>query len=311
MWAWSARRGALASCRAGPKGFPPRRRRSPSAAEERAPAMWTEQALRSLPPASYPKLQRLLANRGTRLDALWFAPHQALPFAVDPWQAQALRQLVSRREDLILCCSRQVGKTETVAAAAYLEACDGGFVLVVSPSERQSLEFFDRLLGYHRRLGLVAPTRPPNRHELVLASGGRALSLPNSERTVRTYSGVSLLVIDEAARVPDELYVAVSPMLAVSGGRLALLSTPFGQRGFFWKEWQGQGRQTWRRHQVSWQDCPRLTKEFIESEERAHGPLWVQQEYGLRFLPQTGANPFDTEKFRGLVDCELEVDDWW
>src|SRR5262245_57283931 len=117
--------------------------------------MWTKAALRSLPPPSLPKLQRLLMGRGNRLDALWLNPAAALPFPADPWQQQALRELVNRREDLLLCCSRQVGKTEVVAAAAYLEAADGGFVLIVSPSERQSLEFFDRLLGYHRRLALV------------------------------------------------------------------------------------------------------------------------------------------------------------
>ncbi len=43
------------------------------------------------------------------------------------------------------------------------------------------------------------------------------------------------LKIDEAARVSDELYRAVRPMLATSGGRIVLLSTPFGKRGFFFR----------------------------------------------------------------------------
>ena len=49
-----------------------------------------------------------------------------------------------------------------------------------------------------------------------------------------------MLILDEAARVPDELYAALRPMLAVGGGRLVLLSTPFGKRGFFWREWSEQ-----------------------------------------------------------------------
>ncbi len=40
---------------------------------------------------------------------------------------------------------------------------------------------------------------------------------------MRGYAGVDLLVIDEAARVPDELYRSVRPMLAVSNGRLKLI----------------------------------------------------------------------------------------
>jgi len=52
------------------------------------------------------------------------------------------------------------------------------------------------------------------------------VSLPGDEGTVRGFSGVSLLVIDEAARVADPLYFAVRPMLAVSQGRLVALDTP-------------------------------------------------------------------------------------
>jgi hypothetical protein len=43
---------------------------------------------------------------------------------------------------------------------------------------------------------------------------------PGNEDTVRGYSGATLLLIDEAARVPDALYAAVKPMLATSGGEM-------------------------------------------------------------------------------------------
>ena len=65
------------------------------------------------------------------------------------------------------------------------------------------------------------------------ANGSRILSLPGTEKTVRCYSGVVLLIIDEAARVDDALYRAGRPMLAVSKGRLSAFSTPFGKRGWF------------------------------------------------------------------------------
>jgi hypothetical protein len=37
--------------------------------------------------------------------------------------------------------------------------------------------------------------------------------------TIRGFSAATLIVEDEAARVPDDLYFSVRPMLAVSGGR--------------------------------------------------------------------------------------------
>lgn len=70
----------------------------------------------------------------------------------------------------------------------------------------------------------------------------RIVSLPSSEATVRGFSGAALIVEDEASRVPYDLYCAMWPMLAISGGRLVLMSTPFGKRGHFFEEWtQGSG----------------------------------------------------------------------
>ncbi|MDQ3175559.1 MAG: hypothetical protein M3Q91_17935, partial [Acidobacteriota bacterium] len=77
--------------------------------------------------------------------------------------------------------------------------------------------------------------------ELEFSNSSRIVALPGKESTIRGFSGVSLLIVDEASRVPDELYQAVRPMLAVSGGDIVLLSTPFGKRGFFHHEWTEGG----------------------------------------------------------------------
>ena len=91
------------------------------------------------------------------------------------------------------------------------------------------------------------------------------------------------MVVDEAARVPDELYHAVRPMLAVSGGRLILLSTPFGKRGFFHHEWT-EGGPEWHRVKVTAEDCPRIPKEWLEREREAIRDSWFQQEYLCEFV---------------------------
>ena len=56
------------------------------------------------------------------------------------------------------------------------------------------------------------------------------MALPGDEETIRGHSGAALLVLDEASRIPDVLYKAVRPILAVSGGTRMALSTPFGAR---------------------------------------------------------------------------------
>jgi hypothetical protein len=122
---------------------------------------------------------------------------------------------------------------------------------------------------------------------LELANGSRVLCLPGREETVRSFGGVNLLVLDEAARIRDELYYSVRPMLAVSGGRLVALSTPFGQRGWFFREWE-HGGDAFRRFRVTWEECPRITPAFIAGEEASMGKGWVDQEYRCLFTALEG-----------------------
>src|SRR5262249_44515775 len=115
-----------------------------------------------------------------------------------------------------------------------------------------------------------------------LSNLSRVVCLPCKEETIRGFSRVSLLVIDEAARVPDDLYRAVRPMLAVSNGRLICLSTPYGQRGFFYDAW-GHRRHDRGRVEVPAERIGRITPEFLAQERRAMGASWFRQEYGCSF----------------------------
>src|SRR5262249_61145691 len=109
-----------------------------------------------------------------------------------------------------------------------------------------------------RSLGCPLPARRLTETQFELANGSRVISLPGREETIRAFQGVALLIIDEAARVPDTLYYSVRPMLNVSRGRLVCLSTPFGARGFFWREWHDQ-RADWRRVHITRRECPLIS----------------------------------------------------
>ncbi|MBI2401439.1 MAG: terminase, partial [Gemmatimonadetes bacterium] len=145
----------------------------------------------------------------------------------DSWQADLLR--IAQR-DVLMLCSRQSGKS-TVAALLAVHAAlyrAPALVLMVAPALRQAQELYRVARGFYRALGTetVSEIEEESALRLELANGSRIISLPGSEATVRSYARVALLIIDEAARVSDELYAALRPMLAVGGGRLVLLSTP-------------------------------------------------------------------------------------
>jgi hypothetical protein len=124
-----------------------------------------------------------------------------------------------------------------------------------------------------------------NRLSMAVKGGGRVVSLPGNEATIRGYSGANLIVEDEAARVDDALYMAVRPMLATSGGRLILMSTPFGKRGHYWKEWS-EGS-TWQRTEIPATMVPRISAAFLEEEKAAMGLWWYEQEYLCQFKEAT------------------------
>ncbi len=198
----------------------------------------------------------------------------------DPWQVEVLEGGHPR---LLLNCCRQAGKSTAVALLGLAQAVfvPGTKVLLVSRSHRQSIELFRIITDFFARLGQPLRVRQ-NAEELLLANHSRIVSLPCREETIRGYSHVSLLIIDEAARVPDDLYRAVRPMLAVSGGRLICLSTPYGKRGFFHDAWD-RGGPDWHRIEVPAARIPRITADFLAQERRALGESWFRQEYCCSF----------------------------
>jgi hypothetical protein len=172
-------------------------------------------------------------------------------------------------------------------STALLEA--PALVLLLSPSQRQSQELFLKVRDLYDALGRPVPQTGirDNALKLTLANGSRIVALPGDEQTIRGYSGVRLLVIDEAARVPDELYFSVRPMLSVSRGRLVALTTPFGRRGWFFEEWQSP--HPWQRVRVTADQCPRIAPDFLAEERAALGERWYAQEYFCEFLETIGA----------------------
>src|SRR5262245_33556229 len=195
----------------------------------------------------------------------------------DPWQVEVLEGGHPR---LLLNCCRQAGKSTVVALLGLVEALwvPASKVLLVSRSLRQAAELLHIVTDFYRRLGAPGRQRQ-TAAELCLNNLSRIVCLPCKEETIRGYAHVSLLIIDEAARVPDDLYRAVRPMLAVSNGRLICLSTPHGKRGFFHDAWANGGAD-WARIEIPAERISRITPEFLAGERRAMGASWFRQEYG-------------------------------
>ena len=213
------------------------------------------------------------------LDRVAFA--EELGIVPDGWQEDFLRSSADR---VLLNCSRQSGKSTMSAMIALHRALyhPGSLVLCLAPALRQSQELFGKVAGFYRDLGRPVAPQGERKLSLELENGARIITLPGSEKTIRGFSGATLLLVDEASRVDDGLYYAIRPMLAVSGGRLMMLSTPAGRRGVFHEEWtNGEG---WERYEIPAEEVPRIPPGFL-AEERAALPAFIyEQEYCCRFI---------------------------
>jgi hypothetical protein len=98
----------------------------------------------------------------------------------------------------------------------------------------------------------------------------------------------SLTQINEAARVPDDLYRAVCPMLATSGSRLICLSTPYGKRGFF-SDCRSRGGDDWLRFEVPATQIPRIKPDFLQIRAPRLGLILVSP--GLLLFLQGARGP--------------------
>lgn len=219
----------------------------------------------------------------------------------ESWQANVLG---SRPPRALLCCCRQAGKSSTAAASAVFEACyqPGSLVLMLAPSQRQSSELLRKARSL---LEVAVPSlalKSDSAHTLELANGSRIVSLPAREDTIRGYSCVALLIFDEAAWVDDDLYVAARPMLAVSGGRLLALSTPNGQRGWFYRA-SSEG-EDWHKTTIPATKCPRISAEFLAEERRSMTASQFASEYECEFTDAIDSAFFHAD-IRATLDPDL------
>lgn len=204
-----------------------------------------------------------------------------LGFHPDPLQTQVLN---SRARRGLLCCTRQWGKSTVLAILALHTAYfqPGATVLVAAPAQRQSDELVRKCALFLERLNIRRRSDGTNRGSVVLPNLSRIVSLPHCEQSIRGFSAPDLILVDEAARVPDELADALSPMLATNNGALWLLSTPFGREGIFYHEWQ-RHPSDWLRISATAADCPRISADFLASEARRMTRSTFQREYFCKF----------------------------
>jgi Terminase large subunit, T4likevirus-type, N-terminal len=218
-------------------------------------------------------------------------PAYAVEFAMSvgiapvPWQIEVLASDHPRK---ILCCGRQTGKSTIGAVLALHRALTrpGSTCLIVAPGERQAKLLFSKAKRFYEMAGHPLPAHSERRTGLELRNGSIIEALPAVERTTRGYS-VDLLVVDEAAAVPDEDYFGLLPALIATRGEQVLLSTPRGKRGFFYELWLSAD--SWQRIMVRSNEVERIRPEDLELFRQTMPDEFFRQEFFCEFLDTDGS----------------------
>jgi len=230
---------------------------------------------------------------------------------MDRWQ----KRVIKHKGNIALRCGRQTGKSTVVARKARDLAIEypGTTTLVVAASQRQSSLLFEKIRGMFdqdnadavkfvsrktgenltdfkkRRQKASIYHSEPTQTRIELKNNSQIFCHPTG-RTGAFIRGftVDFLIADEAAFIPDEVWVAIVPMMATSKklrktGWMILLGTPAGKHGYFYDAFQDKN---YLHIHVTSEECKRIHKDFLRKQRYKLTKIQYAQEYLGEFVEE-------------------------
>jgi len=220
---------------------------------------------------------------------------------LDKWQ----KQVLDTKGNMVICSPRQMGKSTVIAedGGEYAMNNPNKSIMIIAAVDRQSLLLFEKVLSYiylKNKTMICTGKDKPTKHELRLRNGSiiRCLPTGDSGYGIRGYT-IDRLYADEAAFIKEDVWAAVTPMLATTGGDIVLLSTPFGKDNYFFRMSENKKFKFIHvdpEEVIAGRDEPQRTNlvEFRKDEKERMTKFQYQQEHmGLfvggimRFIPDT------------------------
>jgi len=227
----------------------------------------------------------------------------------DKWQQEVL----AYDGNISIRSGRQVGKSEIISEKAKDLSINysGINILIIAASQRQSSLLFEKVrakVELEITKGTYKYEVPPTLTRLILSNGTRIYCLPTGRTGyfIRGFT-IDVLIADEAAYIPESVWIAITPMLAVSKkmrgmGWFILLSTPFGKGGFYYDSFFDKDFKSFH---VSSEDCPRISQDFLRKERQRMTKQEYAQEYLGEFIDEY--NQFFTTE---LIKNSMKFIEW-
>ena len=222
---------------------------------------------------------------------------------LDNWQ----HEILMHRGNILLNTGRQVGKTTIFAhkAGKYMIEHPGARIIVVSLTEDQAqliiimtLDYIEKQEKKLKRKIIKPGKASKTKNKIFLINKSQILARPvgNTGDAVRGFTG-DVLIVDEASRMPELMWIAAEPTLATTGGEIWMCSTPHGKQGYFYKcylnehgfykVWDVNTWDVYHNREIRDDWTPQRRKKAIEHLERKKtewSDFRFQQEYMGQFI---------------------------
>lgn len=198
---------------------------------------------------------------------------------LDPWQEEVLKT----EGNICLRSGRQVGKSTIIAlkAAKYALENTSKLIMVISKTERQAGLLFAKILFNIHQINqkqIKKGKDRPTKHIINIKNGSQIHCLPCGDTGFGIMGfTIDLLIADEAAWIPEEVWNSLIPALAITRGAIWLLSTPFIKEGYYYNCFNDPSFTSFH---TSSEDCPRRDEVFLERQKQ----ILTKSQYAQMYL---------------------------
>ena len=202
----------------------------------------------------------------------------------DSWQEEVLKT----KGNICLRSGRQVGKSTVIAHKAAKYALENPFklVMVISKTERQAGLLFAKILRNVVDMDKKQIAKGkgigqnPTKHLIKLKNASSIHCLPAGDTGFGIMGfTIDLLIADEAAFIPEEVWNSIIPALAITRGEIWLLSTPFVKEGYYYNCFTDP---SFAAFHTSSEDCPRKDQAFLDRQKK----ILTRAQYAQMYLGQ-------------------------
>ena len=217
---------------------------------------------------------------------------------LDDWQ----KEVVEYKGNIVVCSGRQTGKSQCIAikAAEFVVNNPKKHVLIISVTEDQAKELLIKVQIYledNYKAWIKKPYAKNVLKDLLRLTNGssvRTKAVGQGGTGARGFT-IDLLIADEAAWMPDDVWPAVTPMLLTTAGKIILISTPHGRKNYFYRCYNDPTFKVWHVNSIeaiekrpiseTWQQWRRDgAVEYFKSERYRLSDKQFKQEYEGQFV---------------------------